>query len=150
MASFRHLSRELVLKSLFSEDFKETENLNTDEGVFSYILEEFGKLIPDTSFAESLYEGVRGHLIELNSFIEKYAPEWPLDKIARIDKIILQMAIFELLFAKGEHKVPPLVAVNESVELAKEFGQDKSSSFINGVLSSIIEDRIDEADLKKK
>jgi len=147
MASFRHLSRELVLKSLFSEDFKETENLNTEEGVFSYILDEFGALITDFTFAKNLHQGVLSHLIELNSLIEKYAPDWPLDKIARIDKIILQMGIYELLFAKDG--VPPLVAVNEAVELAKEFGQDKSSKFINGVLSSVIKDNIKEEDLKK-
>lgn len=146
MASFRHLSRELVLKTLFSDDFRNSEDVQTEEGVFNYVMDEFGGMIPDTSFAEKLYKGIKKNEDKLNEYIVKYAPEWPLDKIARLDKLILQLGIYELLMSK---EAPPLVAINEAVELAKEFGQEKSSKFINGVLSSIAHDEIGEDKLKK-
>lgn len=147
MPSFRHLSREIVLKTLFSEDFQSSEDIETEAGIFDYVLAEFGNKLPETEFATSLYQGVKNNIEKLNVTIVKYAPDWPLDKIARVDKIILYIGIYELLM---NDDVPPLVAINEAVELAKEFGQENSSKFVNGVLSSIANSEIDAEKLKKE
>jgi N utilization substance protein B len=86
-------------------------------------------------------EGVRQHFEEIDKIIEECAPEWPIDKIAKIDLVILQIAIFEMLFGK---KTPVKVAIDEAVEIAKEFGNDTSHKFVNGVLGTVVEKYIPE------
>jgi N utilization substance protein B len=110
------------------------------------MLDQFGKELPEIEFAESLFDGVLKHSAEFDELIVKYAPEWPLDKIAKIDKCILEIGMYELLYTPD---VPPLVAINESVELAKSFGDTNASKFINGVLSALAHDKIDPDKLKK-
>lgn len=145
MGSSRHLSRELVLQALFYYDFRRDENLSPEE-VFENVIDEFGKGLADTDFAKQLFEGIIIYETELDDLIKHYAPDWPLDKIARTDKCMLRIGIYELTRAKD---IPPLVAINEAVELAKDFGDLNSSKFINGVLSKLAHDTIGKENLKK-
>lgn len=93
--------------------------------------------LPDAgaSFARDLVEGVSKHRQELDSLVGRYAPEWPVDQIAIIDRNILRLAIYEILM---RNDTPVKVAINEAVELAKEFGSDSSGRFVNGVLGSLV------------
>lgn len=147
MSANRHLSRELVLQALFFFNFRNDEKLLKEEA-FSYIIQEFGKQLPETKFALNMYEGVIEHKSQLDGFIVKYAPEWPLDKIAAVDLIILEIGLFELTYSADD--VPPIVAINEAVELSKSFGDKNSSKFINGVLNNYAHDIMDKTSLVNK
>ena len=144
MSSFRHLSRQLALQSLFYYHFNEEDREITPEESFEYVIDEFGKEVPEIEWAQALFEGIVIKTEELNETIQKYAPDWPIDKIARLDLHILQMGVYELLECKD---IPPLVAINEAVELSKEFGDLNSSKFINGVLSAVAHDKIGKENL---
>jgi N utilization substance protein B len=149
MKTFRHLGRELVLKTLLCEEFlskEELKKMQDEEQPIDYILDHFGKELPEEEFTKSLYGNVLVHTKEAKELITKFAPDWPLDKIARIDKNIMIIGITELLHSD----VPPLVAINEAVELAKEYGDDSSSKFVNGVLSNIAHDIIGKDKLVNK
>ncbi|NMB91612.1 transcription antitermination factor NusB [candidate division WWE3 bacterium] len=130
----RHTSRKLALSSIFSWLFTETD---TDKCVSTSteILESEG-IEYDDELTKIIVEGVKKHSIEIDKIIEECAPEWPIDKIAKIDLVILRIAIFEILFGK---KTPAKVAIDEAVEIAKEFGNDTSHKFINGVLGAVVE-----------
>lgn len=93
--------------------------------------------MPETGadFARELVEGVNAHQRQLDELIGRYAPEWPVDQIAIVDRNILRMAIYEILLCDD---TPVKVAINEAVELAKEFGSDSSGRFVNGVLGSLV------------
>ena len=149
MRSFRHLSRELVLKTLLCEEFLSKEELqkmqDTQEPI-DYIIDNFGKELPEVDFCKSLYANVLQKQQSAIELIQKYAPEWPIHKIAKIDKNILVMGLTEMLHSD----VPALVAINEAVELAKEYGDENSSRFVNGVLSNIAHDIIGKDKLVKK
>ena len=136
MSSFRHLSRELVLQALFLFNFVNNAKLSKEEA-FSYIIQEFGKELIETTFALNIYEGVVNHKADLDKLIVEYAPEWPLEKIAHIDRTVLQIGLYELSHSTD---VPPVVAINEAVELAKTFGDLNSSKFVNGVLNKFAHD----------
>ncbi len=97
-------------------------------------LAEFSGSIDDTEFVEQIVAGVSSRVVEIDGIIAPAAPEWPVDQIAKIDKIILRIGVYELSLAR---EVPPKVAINEAVELAKAFGGENSSKFINGVLGTI-------------
>lgn len=128
----RHHSRTIALQSLFEWDF------NGREGEIKKIVKEQIKNInsanPDAEFVLQLAEGVKANLPEIDSLITRHAPEWPIDQIALIDRNVLRLGIFELAFLK---EVPPKVAINEAVELAKSFGGETSGKFVNGVLGTI-------------
>lgn len=134
MAS-RHLSRSIALQSLYEWDFR-----GKDDAMFNEIVErnikEFGPGLEDTAFVWQLVNGVHEKLEELNRLIEKTAPEWPIDQIAVIDRNVIRLGLLELLFGNRE-EVPPKVAINEAIELAKTFGGESSGKFINGVLGTI-------------
>lgn len=147
MKSFRHLARNLVLQALFYNSFVEKDDQLAPEAVLEYIIDEFGRELPDTEFTENLFQGILVEEAELDKLITKYAPEWPLEKIARTDRLILQIGIYELI---KSDEVPPLVAINEAVELAKKYGEENSSKFVNGVLSKIAHDIIGKENLKSK
>lgn len=108
------------------------------EDTFSYLLNEFGDDIADDSFVRQLFDGVRSNLAEIDTVIKKAAPDWPLSKIAVMDLTILRIGVFEILF---NDEVPDLVAVNEAIEVAKEFGGYNNAKFINGVLSNIMNNK---------
>ncbi len=135
MASNRHLGRIVAFQTLYEYDFhggsKSTINIKT---VTKRNLDQYKGVIGDTKFVSNLIAGVIKHQAKLDKTIGPAAPEWPVEQIARVDKIVLRMAVYEL---KVEKEVPPKVVINEAVELAKAFGGDNSSKFINGVLGTI-------------
>jgi N utilization substance protein B len=130
MSSDRHSLRALVLQTLFAWEFRGGD----PEAIFSYNLVNGARHVRDSSFAFNLLKKILLHRNEVKEKITTFAPEWPYEKIAPIDRAILQIGITELMFEKD---IPDLVAINEAIELAKEFGEESSSKFINGVLSSI-------------
>jgi N utilization substance protein B len=131
----RHLSRSLVLQTLFEWDFNGNNNA-VAPGVLIRNIDEFAPGVSDISFMQGLLQGVIDKQSELDQIIEKAAPDWPIDKISTVDRNILRMGLFELLFAdRGE--VPAKVAINEAIELAKTFGGETSGKFVNGVLGAV-------------
>ncbi|MEK7108615.1 MAG: transcription antitermination factor NusB [Patescibacteria group bacterium] len=134
MAS-RHLSRSIAMQTLYEWDFTG----RNDAGVAAILgknLAEFGGGLEDAEFPRSLVHGVLDKREKLDTIIEKAAPEWPLDQIAIVDRNILRVGLYELLF--GDHAaVPPKVAINEAIELAKNFGGESSGRFVNGVLGTV-------------
>jgi len=135
MASNRHLGRIIALQSLYEYDFRHQigDAEATVEEIVSRNLERYEETIEDKDFVQRLVRGVAAQSEALDAFLQPIAPEWPVKDIARIDRCILHMAIFELQEFKD---VPPKVAINEAVELAKAFGSDNSSKFVNGVLGT--------------
>lgn len=136
MASNRHLGRIVALQCLYEYDFRSRSNdvPELDELIERH-LSRYTDTIDDLAFVENLIRGVITHAEKLDETIQPFAPDWPLTQIARIDHIILKVAFYEL-FELKESQIPPKVTINEAVELAKSFGADKSSKFINGVLGS--------------
>ncbi len=156
MASNRHLGRILALQSLYEFDFR------TDCGdknvVLSEVLERniarYDETVDDQKFIKSLVLGVAPLGVLLDDVLQPIAPEWPIAQIARMDRLILRMSLYELL---SNDNVPPKVVINEAVELSKSFGSENSSKFINGVLGTVLrklEEKTlelpDELQLKKK
>ncbi|MES2436702.1 MAG: transcription antitermination factor NusB [Patescibacteria group bacterium] len=131
----RHLSRSIVLQSLYEWDFG---HKSQDEAldVFKRNAEEFAPGMSDFAFMDKLLRGVLGKQPELDQIIEKAAPDWPIDKISAIDRNILRVGLYELLFSDRK-EVPAKVAINEAIELAKNYGSDTSSRFVNGVLGAV-------------
>lgn len=136
MASNRHLGRIIALQTLYEFEFRsESADATADlDEVLARNLERYSETIEDKSFVSQLVKGVQAVVAKLDALIQPIAPEWPLDQIARIDRTILRMAVYEL--TEMQDVVPPKVAINEAVELAKAFGSDNSSKFVNGVLGT--------------
>ncbi|MDB5254541.1 MAG: NusB antitermination factor, utilization substance protein [Parcubacteria group bacterium] len=137
----RHLSRSVVLQTLFEWDFdtsliKEKSNTEQVEEIFERNLAEFAPGSQDRPFMESLLTSVVDKQKDLDLLIEKAAPDWPINKISIVDRNILRIGLAELLFA-DRNEVPPKVAINEAIELAKSFGGDTSGKFVNGVLGAV-------------
>lgn len=131
----RHLSRSIVLQTLFEREFSDKDEAALEEALLRNA-KEFAPGMSDFSYIKSLLSGVLDKLDHLNEVIESAAPDWPLDKITPVDRNILRIGLYELLYADRD-EVPPKVAINEAIELAKGFGGDSSGSFVNGVLGSI-------------
>ncbi len=131
----RHLSRSIVLQSLFEWDLNALEKKDVHE-VLERNVTEFAPNKTDLPFMEKLLDGVMAKQPELDLVIEKAAPEWPIDRISPVDRNILRLGLYELLFA-DRSEVPAKVAINEAIELAKQFGGDNSSRFVNGVLGAV-------------
>ena len=131
----RHLSRSIVLQTLFEWDFGDK---GEDYAFLSLKrnIEEFAPGIGDISFAESLLKGIFKNIAAIDTVIEKAAPEWPIEKISITDRNILRIGLFELLYSNRDD-VPAKVAINEAIELAKTFGGDTSGRFVNGVLGAV-------------
>lgn len=135
--SSRHLSRSIVMQSLYEWDFYEQK---TDlKKITERNIKEFGPGLEDTKFIWELIEGVTAKLNNLNKIIEKTAPEWPLNQITIVDRNVLRIGLYELLYENKE-EVPPKVAINEAIELAKTFGGESSGKFINGVLGTVFKE----------
>ena len=131
----RHLSRSIVLQSLFEWDFNGHKIDGTDE-VLERNIAEFAPGLNDATFMSELLKNVLAKQQELDLIIEKAAPAWPIDRISVVDRNVLRIGLFELLF--GDRKeVPPKVAINEAIELAKTFGGETSGKFVNGVLGTV-------------
>jgi N utilization substance protein B len=140
MASNRHLGRIIALQTLYEQDFRRQagdENSSLD-AILSRNIARYNHLIDDTAFVEELVHGITKRQTKLNEILQPVAPEWPIDQIARMDRIVLYIGLYELLYAKD---IPPKVVINEAVELAKAFGGENSSKFINGVLGTVLRQR---------
>lgn len=131
----RHLSRSIVLQSLFEWDFTNRPLVGVDELLIRNI-EEFAPGLNDTTFMAELLKSILAKQIELDLIIEKAAPAWPIDRISVVDRNVLRIGLYELLFG-DRSEVPPKVAINESIELAKTFGGENSGKFVNGVLGAV-------------
>ncbi len=130
----RHLIRTVILQSLYEWDF-----YNKKHDLVSILernLQEFAPGIDEPEFAWRILKGIADHLDDVDKIIVKAAPEWPLDKIAVIDRNILRIGLYELLYADPE-EVPPKVAINEAIEIAKNYGGPNAARFINGVLGTV-------------
>ena len=138
----RHLSRSIVLQTLFEWDFissREKDNIWTDKKTKEALnrnLKEFAPGLEDDVFVFSLVEEVLKKCKVVDEIIKKAAPDWPLDKISIVDRNILRIGLTELLFG-DRNQVPPKVAINEAIELAKTFGGENSGKFVNGVLGAV-------------
>ena len=134
----RHLSRSIAMQSLFEWDFHSglSAGKRNLKAILDRNLKDFAPGFDDAGFAKKLAEGVVKRKKELDDLIEKAAPDWPIPQIAPVDRNVLRIGIYELIY--GNHKeVPPKVAINEAIELAKSFGGDSSGRFVNGVLGTI-------------
>jgi len=133
MAS-RHLSRSIAMQSLYEWDFSgKKKDL---EKIIKKNTQEFGPGLEDTALVWQIITGVVKHLFSIDKIIEKAAPEWPIDQITVVDRNILRIGLYELLYA-DKAEVPPKVAINEAIELAKSFGGESSGKFVNGVLGTV-------------
>ena len=133
MAS-RHLSRSIAMQSLYEWDFSgKKDDL---EKIVEKNIKEFGPGLEDASLVWQIVTGIVKNLQKLDKIIEKAAPEWPIDQITIVDRNILRIGLFELIYGNKE-EVPPKVAINEAIELAKSFGGESSGRFVNGVLGTV-------------
>ncbi len=144
MASNRHLGRIIALQTLYELDFRrEAGDVAFDlEAVLARNIDRYEKQVDDTGFITTLVRGVAKHEAELDIELQPIAPDWPIDQIARMDRVVLRMGLYELT---NNADVPPKVVINEAVELAKSFGGENSSKFINGVLGTVMRQRNPEA-----
>lgn len=139
MTDPRHEARRVALATLFERTF---HSIKPEESILRVeeVLEEEGV---DQELLSSLIKGVTGRSEEIDRIIEETAPAWPTNQINKVDLIALRIAIWELIFAKdelsAEKQVPPKVAIDEAIELAKEFGGSSSGPFVNGVLGTVVE-----------
>lgn len=129
----RFLSRTLALQSLYEWDFRGKKK-DITEDILAYNFEEFAPEFDDEGFAENIVNGVLEHTKDIDEFITTFAPEWPLAQITIIDRNILRLGLYEMVYS---FDIPARVAINESIELAKTYGGVSSSKFVNGVLGSI-------------
>ncbi|MBM2817629.1 MAG: NusB antitermination factor, utilization substance protein [Parcubacteria group bacterium] len=148
----RHLARSTVLQSLYEWDFRSKADSEAVE-IITRNAEEFAGEAGDLSFMKELMISILDKRKDIDNIITKAAPDWPLDKISIIDRNILRIGLYELIFA-DKKEVPAKVAINEAIELAKSYGGEKSGKFVNGVLGSVYremgEPGKDETSKKKK
>ncbi|HJQ08079.1 MAG TPA: transcription antitermination factor NusB [Candidatus Saccharimonadales bacterium] len=137
MASNRHLARIIALQTLFEQDFRRAAgDTGFDlDAVLARNIARYQSIVDDVAFIKQLVQGVAAHEKELDAELQPVAPEWPIDQIARMDRVVLRMGLYELTYEKD---VPPKVVINEAVELAKAFGSENSSKFVNGVLGTVL------------
>lgn len=147
MASNRHLGRIVALQTLYEYEFrKQSEDMSVNiDNILAHNMDRYETTIDDKDFVEKLVKGVIDEKDDLDAKIQPIAPDWPIDQIAKIDCNILRIGLYELL--NQAKLIPPKVAINEAVELAKAFGSDNSSKFVNGVLGTayrtLVEDTTD-------
>ncbi len=136
MASNRHLGRIVALQTLYEYEFRAAEEQTSADEILDRNLARYEAAIEDKAFVSEIVHGVIDMTTELDAKLQPIAPGWPIDQIARIDRNVLRIGLYELLYRKDT--VPPKVAINEAVELAKAFGSDNSSKFVNGVLGTAL------------
>ena len=136
--SNRHLARSIAMQALFEWDFRE-QPADILPLIIDRDLKEFGPGLDETEFAKKIIGDVCQNLPAIDDIIRQYAPQWPIEQITVIDRNVLRIGIYELKF---NNEVPPKVAINEAIELAKNFGGPASGRFINGVLGAIYKDML--------
>lgn len=147
MSANRHLGRIIALQTLYEQEFRmecKDEAFDLDE-VLSRNVKRYKDMVDDRAFIEELVTGVNKTYKALDALLQPVAPEWPISQIARMDRLILRMGVYELLYGKN---VPPKVVINEAVELAKAFGGENSSKFVNGVLGTVLRNKTEAAEKK--
>jgi N utilization substance protein B len=140
MASNRHLGRIIALQTLYEQEIRQ------DSGDQAFDLKEvlerniarYADTLDDVEFIRQLVNGVTKQAVKLDARLQPVAPEWPIDQIARMDRLVLRIGLYEL---ENEADVPHKVVINEAVELAKAFGGDNSSKFVNGVLGTLLREQ---------
>lgn len=147
MASNRHLGRIIALQTLYEEELRQDADDKTFDltEVLKRNVDRYKEMLDDVEFIEQLVAGVSRQAAKLDATLQPVAPEWPIDQIARMDRLVLRIGLYEL---QNEADVPPKVVINEAVELAKAFGGDNSSKFVNGVLGTLLRQQ-DESTGKK-
>ncbi len=147
MASNRHLGRIVALQTLYEQDFRQEVGDTTFDlsEVLTRNMKRYREDIDDKDFIEKLAQGVSSSIDDLDKTLQPLAPEWPISQIARMDRVVLRIGAYELMHDKD---VPPKVVINEAVELAKAFGGENSSKFVNGVLGSLLRQIDNTADPK--
>ncbi len=151
MSANRHLGRIVALQTLYEQDFRVNcgdKRFKLDEALERNI-NRYERALNDVAFTKDLVHGVNKQQAKLDAILQPAAPQWPIAQIARMDRVILRIGLYELLY---EAAVPPKVVINEAVELAKAFGGDNSSKFVNGVLGTVLkqQDKSNPAATKKK
>ncbi|MFA5024822.1 MAG: transcription antitermination factor NusB [Patescibacteria group bacterium] len=134
--SNRHLARTIAMQTLFAWDFNGKKNDDVD----ALIDENFANFAPqfdDGGFVRETIKNIIERGEEIDNYIRRYATEWPLEQITLVDRNVLRIGIYELLYSAN---IPPRVAINEAIEIAKAFGGESSGKFINGVLGAIYKD----------
>jgi len=130
----RHLSRSIAMQSLYEWDFSGRKKSLDD--ILERNIKEFGPGLEDTDFIKQLAKGIEQEAEKIDKILEKAAPDWPLDQINIVDRNVLRIGMYELIYSDKD-EVPPKVAINEAIELAKMFGGEASGRFVNGVLGTI-------------
>jgi N utilization substance protein B len=148
MASNRHLGRIIALQTLYEEEFRrEASDASLDvDAVLRRNIKRYEALVDDLDFIHQLVHGVLGKEKDLDATLQPIAPEWPIDQIARMDRVVLRIGLYELEQTEG---APPKVVINEAIELAKAFGSENSSKFVNGVLGTALRNLTGETDATK-
>lgn len=150
MASNRHLGRIIALQTLYEHNFRVDagDSSVAIDDIMGRNIQRYKAMVDDTDFIRDLVRGVAKSTSELDAILQPLAPEWPVDQIARMDRNILHIGLYEL----RNPGAPPKVVINEAVELAKAFGGDNSSKFVNGVLGTYYRQNIEpkDADAPKK
>lgn len=141
--SNRHLARAVALQSLYEWDFYKGSKEPTP--IAERNLQEFASELDEKDFSMNIVNGVMEHKQEIDQKIQTFAPDWPLEKITTVDRNILRIASFELLY---NFEIPSKVAINEAIELAKTFGGESSGKFVNGVLGAIYRDQVSKGIIK--
>jgi len=144
--SNRHLARTIAMQTLYQWDFNHTDKATA----LKYLAGNKGEFAPDFDdhgFMEQLIGAVIDRQSEIDVLIAKYAPEWPIEQITMVDRNILRVGVYELVFSQD---VPSKVAINEAIELAKTFGGQASGKFVNGVLGALYKEMHDKQNLKEQ
>lgn len=134
--SNRHLARTIAMQTLFAWDFNGKKN-NDVEALIDENFQNFAPQFDDGGFVRETIKHILEHSDEIDNYIRRYATEWPLEQITLVDRNVLRIGIYELLYSEN---IPPRVAINEAIEIAKAFGGESSGKFINGVLGAIYKD----------
>ncbi len=142
--SNRHLSRTIAMQALYQWDFNGQAEGRIEE-ILAFCRQEFAPDFDDEGFIRELVEGTTGHLAEIDAAITKFAPDWPVDTITVVDRNVLRIGVYELLYSQT---VPSKVAINEAIELAKSVGGEAAGRFVNGVLGAIFKDVVTRGALK--
>jgi transcription antitermination protein NusB len=142
--SNRHLSRALALQSLYEWDFHSGTASARD--ILDRNIQEFAPDLDEKEFAQQLVEGVVKQQEQIDGLITRFAPDWPLPKITTVDRNVLRLGTYELIYT---HEIPSKVCINEAIELAKTFGGESSGKFVNGVLGAVFRNQLAEGVVKE-
>lgn len=144
--SNRHLARTIAMQTLFVWDFDKEKSQTIDTIIAESFLN-FAPSFDDGGYVKQTISGILKNLEQIDSYIIKYATEWPLDQITNVDRNILRIGIYEMLI---DDNIPPRVAINEAIEIGKNFGGESSGKFVNGVLGAIYNDMPEDIRQKDK